>query len=95
VKHRIKEKSLLIEILKRTPPWVFFLFFVLLAVGYYQSKDRIVGRGKVAILPIIMIALSFYGVLSAFGAAPLDFFPGLSVSESRYGLGLHFALRTV
>jgi hypothetical protein len=74
VKHRIKEKSLLIEILKRTPPWVFFLFFVLLAVGYYQSKDRIVGRGKVAILPIIMIALSFYGVLSAFGAAPVGFF---------------------
>jgi len=57
----------LIEILKRTPSWVFALFFVLVAMGYFQSKDRAMGRGKVSILPVAMIALSFYGVLSAFG----------------------------
>lgn len=56
-----------IEILKRTPPWVFVLFFALLIMGYLQSKDRIISRGKVAILPVAMICLSFYGVLSAFG----------------------------
>ncbi len=60
--------SFLIEILKHTPAWVFVLFFVLLAVGYFQSKDRAIGRGKVSILPVAMIVLSFHGVLSAFGA---------------------------
>lgn len=63
--------SLLIEILKRTPPWVFVLFFVLLALGYFQSKDQAVSRGKVLLLPIAMIGLSFYGVVSAFAFSPI------------------------
>jgi hypothetical protein len=58
---------LLIEILKHTPLWVFALFFVLLAYGYSQSKNRVVSSYRIAILPSIMISLSFYGVLSAFG----------------------------
>lgn len=65
------EPLLLIEILKRTPSWVFVLFFVLIALGYVQSKDRSVSRSKVSILPAAMIALSLYGVLSAFGATPV------------------------
>lgn len=60
---------MLVEIVKRTPSWVFVLFFVLLALGYMQSKDRTISRGKVAILPSVMIGLSFYGVISAFGIA--------------------------
>lgn len=59
---------MLIEILKRTPSWVFVLFFVLLALGYYQSKNRVVSRNKVTILPAAMLVLSFYSVLSAFGS---------------------------
>lgn len=62
---------MLIEILKRTPPWVFGLFFVLLALGYFQSKGRTVSRSRVSILPVAMIVLSFYGVLSAFGMAAI------------------------
>lgn len=61
---------MLIEILKRTPPWVFVLFFMLIALGYFQSKGRTVSRRRVSVLPVAMIALSFYGVLSAFGVAP-------------------------
>jgi uncharacterized protein DUF6622 len=61
----------LIEILKRTPSWVFVLFFVLLAAGYFRSKDRAVSRGKISILPVAMIGLSSYGVLSAFGITPV------------------------
>jgi hypothetical protein len=57
---------MLLEILKRTPAWVFVLFVVLLALGYWQSRPRTVSRGRVAILPVAMIALSIYGVLSAF-----------------------------
>lgn len=62
---------MLIEILKRTPPWVFVLFFVLLAYGFSQSRNRVVGRGMVPILPAAMIALSFYGVFSAFAGAAI------------------------
>jgi hypothetical protein len=52
---------------------VFVLFFVLLALGYTQTKDRRVSRGRVSILPVAMLALSCFGVVSAFGpgAAPL------------------------
>ncbi len=59
-----------IEILRRTPPWVFVLFIGLLAYGYYQSKPRRLTLGKVMILPAVMVCLSFLGVLSAFGASP-------------------------
>lgn len=58
---------MVIEILKRTPPWVFVLFFALLALGYSQTKARVLSRMRVSMLPIAMIGLSFYGVLSAFG----------------------------
>lgn len=61
---------MLVEVLKRTPAWVFILFFALLAAGYFQSKDRVVSRCKVILLPAAMVVLSFYGVLSAFGIAP-------------------------
>lgn len=62
---------MLFEILKRTPSWVFVLFFALLALGYWQSRSRTVPRARVAILPVAMIALSLYGVLSGFGISAL------------------------
>jgi hypothetical protein len=71
VRHFSGETPLLIEILKRTPSWVFVLFIALLALGYFQSKDRTLSRGKVLILPVAMIVLSFYGVISAFGVVPV------------------------
>ena len=57
------------QILSRTPPWVFLLFFALLALGYVQSRPRTVSRGAVSILPVAMAALSLYGVISAFRMA--------------------------
>ena len=36
-------------------------------MGYRQSKDRTISRGEVAILPVTMLGLSLYGVVSAFG----------------------------
>jgi hypothetical protein len=58
-----------VEILKHTPMWVFVLFFLLLVLGYFQSKPRIVSLGRVAVLPVVMIVLSLYGVWSAFGVS--------------------------
>jgi len=58
---------LLVEILRRTPVWVFVLFLILLALGYFQSRSRSTTRTRAVILPAAMILLSFYGVISAFG----------------------------
>lgn len=69
--YRVKEKPMLAQILERTPSWVFVLLFVLVALGYVQSRDRTVRRGNLAIIPVAMIALSLYGVISAFGGAVL------------------------
>ena len=57
----------MLEIVSKTPIWVFILFIVLVIVGLLQLKDRYVSLQKVTILPISMICLSFYGLISAFG----------------------------
>jgi len=59
---------MLLQILKGTPAWVFVLFFALLAIGFVQSRARVVSAGRITILPAAFIALSLYGVISAFGA---------------------------
>jgi hypothetical protein len=58
---------MIMQIISHTPRWVFVLFFVLLALGYLASRPRTLSRGRVAILPIAMMLLSAYGVVSAFG----------------------------
>lgn len=64
---------MLIGIFKGTPAWVFILFLALVALGYFQSRDRIVSRSRVAITPVAMIALSFYAALSTFRSVALVF----------------------
>jgi hypothetical protein len=62
--------ELVLQILKNTPPWVFGLFFVLLYYGWLQSRTRSIGIGRLALLPLIMIGLSFFAVSTTFGANP-------------------------
>lgn len=59
---------MIVEILQHTPSWVFVLFVVLLYFGYLQSKTRTVSRGRLAVLPMAMVGLSLYGILSDFDA---------------------------
>ena len=42
---------MLLQILQRTPPWVFGLFAVLVAFGVLQSRTRQVTLVRVTILP--------------------------------------------
>ena len=62
------ESALLLQILKHTPPWVFGLFLGLVALGVAQRRTRHVPALRLAILPVAMLALSFVGVWSSFGA---------------------------
>jgi hypothetical protein len=50
------------------PIWPFAILAVLVALGYRQSRDRIVQPGTLAKVAAVMLALSLYGVISAFGA---------------------------
>ena len=81
---------MLIEILKHTPRWVFVLFLVLVALGYSQSRDRTVSRRRAAVLPAVMIALSFSGMLSAFGAAPF----GIACWVAGFAAAIAIGIRT-
>jgi hypothetical protein len=59
---------MLLQILSRTPPWVFALFVVLVLFGILQSRSRQLGLARVALLPLVLIGLSLSGLWSTFGA---------------------------
>lgn len=54
------------NIIQNTPVWVFILLFMLLYLGYSQSKDREVNIYRVYILPSVIIGLSLFGMFSTF-----------------------------
>ena len=57
----------MMAILEHTPLWVYFLFSVLVILGWMQSRDRVVPYFRAFIVPCFMMLLSIYGVVSAFG----------------------------
>lgn len=61
--------SMILQILERTPPWVFVLFVVLLVLGTLQTRTRELGRPRVALMPAIFLPLSMWGIWSAFGTS--------------------------
>lgn len=58
-------------VLKNTPPWVWGLFTVLLALGLSQLRTRSVSALRMALMPAAMTGLSLWGTVSAFGGSPL------------------------
>lgn len=65
---------MVIEIIKHTPLWVFALLIMLLALGYQQSRDRVVKKLVIYILPLAMVIMSYFGVFSIFGVSVLALF---------------------
>lgn len=55
------------QIISHTPTWVFVLFAALLVVGFKQTRNRTVREWPAYLLPVGMVALSFFGVQSSFG----------------------------
>ena len=56
-----------LEIIHHTPLWVWAVLAKLVAIGLWQTRLRQIGRMRVTLLPLVMIGLSFGGVLSSFG----------------------------
>jgi len=65
---------LILQILANTPAWVIALFFVLLGLGFMQTRTREVRRFPALVLPVGMVALSLAGINSSFGLKPLPLF---------------------
>jgi len=61
----------LLAVLTHTPWWVFVVFIVPLILGFQQSRDRTVSRRRLLLLPLAMLGLSFYSVVSSFGLGVL------------------------
>ena len=57
-----------IEIIKHTPIWVFTLLFLLILLGYNQSKTRIIKPKVSLILPVVMFSLAIRSILTSFTA---------------------------
>lgn len=62
--------SSLLQTLSHTPTWVYAVFVLLVYFGHRQSRGRTVGRGGLMALPLAMLCLSLYGVVSSFGLVP-------------------------
>lgn len=75
---------MLLAIVQHTPVWVWGLLAALVALGLAQTRDRDLSLLRVTILPLVLLALSASGVLSAFGHAP--------VAVGGWGAGLAAAL---
>ena len=58
---------MILDMLRHTPFWVWAVLMKLVVLGLWQSRARRIGRGRVTLLPLVMIGLSFGGVLSSFG----------------------------
>jgi hypothetical protein len=58
---------MIVEILSRTPTWVYVLFVALVALGLWQVRTRTFSLARLLVLPTAMIAFALYGLLSLFG----------------------------
>jgi hypothetical protein len=59
-----------LEIVKRTPTWVWAILFALIVLGVMQMRDRLVGRTRLMLTPIGLGLYSLAGAASTFGFRP-------------------------
>lgn len=77
------------EIVRHTPVWVWALLAGLIALGLKQSRDHVLRRTRLLVLPAVLGALSLAGATSAFGAQPgvvLAWLAGLAAGTSVFTL---------
>ncbi len=62
-----QQPNMLAAIVKGTPVWVWGLLAALLALGLSQLADRNISLQRAAMVPLAMLGLAVYGMVSAFG----------------------------
>ena len=58
-----------VQIITHTPIWVWAIFVLLLWLGFKQSQPSTPGLKRITLIPLAMLGLSLYGVISVFGSA--------------------------
>ncbi|HEX9719777.1 MAG TPA: DUF6622 family protein [Ramlibacter sp.] len=66
----IERPQMLGRVLNGTPPWVWGLLAGLVLLGLSQGRARTAGLARIAILPVAMIVLAVWGLMSAFRGSP-------------------------
>ena len=61
---------LVLEIIRRTPVWVWAILAALIVLGVTQMRDRVLGRTRLMVTPIGLGLYSLAGAASMFGARP-------------------------
>lgn len=62
---------MLLQIVENTPLWVWGLLVVLVGLGVWQSLPRRLPARRALVMPLLLLKLSLFGVLSTFSAALL------------------------
>ena len=75
---------MLLQIVQHTPVWVWGLLAALVAYGWSQARPREISLTRVTIVPLVLLALSFAGVVSTFAHA--------TVAILAWGVGVGAAL---
>jgi hypothetical protein len=60
---------MLLQIVQHTPVWVWGLLAALAAYGWSQTRPREMSLTRVTVVPLVLLALSFAGVVSTFAHA--------------------------
>ena len=79
---------MLIEIVTRTPLWVWALLVALLALGLYQRRARQVRPAQLLMLPVVLLGLGLSSLFPAFTAQPLLAVLWLAALGTAVALGL-------
>jgi hypothetical protein len=87
IRHPSEEPAMFIMIVRHTPVWVWGVLAALVALGLSQARDREMSLKRVMIVPLVLLALSAAGVISAFGHAPVG-----GVAVGGWGASLAAAL---
>lgn len=62
----------LTTVFSNTPLWVWAILAALLALGFKQTRDQVVGRTRLLVQPLALGALSVAAAISAFGLQPVS-----------------------
>jgi len=60
---------MLLQIVQHTPVWVWGLLAALVAYGWTQTRRREISLARLTVVPLVLLALSFAGVVSTFAHA--------------------------
>ena len=67
----VSAMEFLLEIIRRTPPWVWGILVLLVVLGVQQGRERRVSRARLLILPLAMAAFALFSLVRGLGWNPV------------------------